>query len=669
MNLPLIKIEDLTKVYRPTGPADEGTEVRALDGVNLTIDHGEFVAIVGPSGSGKSTLMQILGLLDRATSGVYQLDGQTVSGLGDDELAQLRSDKIGFIFQFFNLLPRTTAMDNVALPLLYADAQETEPRARELLESVGLGSRLWHRPHQLSGGQQQRVAIARALANRPTLVFADEPTGNLSTEMTHEILNHLDQLNREGTTIVLVTHEPEVAARAHRIITIRDGKIASDERVKHNMEARATSVRKADTHAAGNSSSKTWRSQWRRFLESARMAAVALMLNKMRTALATLGIVIGIASVVAMVAIGQGAKDAISEQLKSLGTNVVSIYPINPRLARGVGNDSYRRLMVDDVNAIRAKITMGSPIKRVDAQVNGNVVVAAGAKNATTEMVGAFPEIRDMQNYHPVFGRFFTDAENQQRARVVLIGQTVLKNLFGENFNPVGSTMKINRIDFTIIGVLPAKGANSFKDRDDAIIIPLFTAMYRVLGRKSVGGISVEITDPSLVPGVIEELTDLMRARHSLREDQKNDFAIRNLNEIREIYSQTTGIISSMLASIAAVSLLVGGIGIMNVMLVAVKERTREVGLRKAIGAKRRDILSQFLIESVMIGLFGGIIGVIGGYGASHATAWLLGWPAVIPIWTVALAFFFSIVVGIVFGLWPAKQASDLSPIEALRYE
>lgn len=675
----LIQVSRLEKVYRPPGAEGEGSEVRALAGVDLTIRRGEFVAIMGPSGSGKSTLMQLLGLLDRPSGGTYILDGVDVSRLSDDELADLRSEKIGFIFQFFNLLPRTSCIDNVSLPMLYSGADRPRERAIELLQQVGLGERLDHKPHQLSGGQQQRVAIARSLANQPQLLFADEPTGNLSTEMTDEVLRLLENLNEQGVTIVLVTHETEVAQRARRLISVRDGRIERDEYLREPV---AAGLLQADLAASSvplrneplqnepldENSERTSRSS-DRLRESIRMALVALSLNKLRTALATLGVVIGIASVVTMVAIGEGARRAISEQLSSLGTNLLSVRPINPRTSKGIAGDSFRKFTFEDLDAVKSLQLRVPGIKSVDANVFGSAVVARENKNAMTDLMGANPEVRDMQSYAPVLGRFFTEEENRNRARVVLLGQTVVRNLFGEDQNPVGATIKINRIDFTVIGVLPAKGATAYKDRDDQIILPLHTAMQRVLGKRMFHVITVEMTGQEQAPVVTAELASLLREKRKLAKDQPDDFEIRNMNEIQKIYKQTTGIISSMLAAIATVSLLVGGIGIMNVMLVAVKERTREVGLRKAIGARGRDILSQFLVESALIGLLGGGLGILLGCSLSIGISSAFGWPTVISVGAVAIAFVFSLLVGVFFGLWPARQASELSPIEALRYE
>lgn len=659
---PLIRVRNLSKVYTQ----DADTFVYALDSIHLEIEAGDYVAIMGPSGSGKSTLMQILGLLDRPSSGEYTLGGRDTMRLNDEELAGLRSSEIGFIFQFFNLLPRTTCLDNVALPMLYGGRDGSTARAKELLETVHLGQRLNHRPHQLSGGQQQRVAIARALANEPRILFADEPTGNINSEQAAEVMGILDRLNKSGVTIVLVTHEPEIAAHARRILTIKDGKVAKDERLKPRI------VPPAETptiEAATRTFAK--RDFFQIVRENTRMAIGALALNRVRTALATLGIVIGIASFVAMIAIGEGAQRAISAQLSALGTNILNVRPVGS--GRSVAaNVSQRKFTLDDhaaVNALVAEAEADGAVKGVDAKVYGEVVAVAGAKNMLSEVEGALPVSEKIQNNTPVVGRYFTERENETKARVALLGQTVARELFGEDVNPVGANIKLNRLDFTVIGVLPAKGSTTFKDRDNIVLVPLYTAMYRLLGKRKVQFLTVEVAAPERMEEATAEISDVLRRQRRIPEHRENDFEVRNMNEIQEIYNRTTSIISSMLAAIAAVSLLVGGIGIMNVMLVAVKERTREIGLRKALGAKRNFILLQFLIESALIGVIGGGAGVVGGYLLSFAAGFFFAWPVVVPVTAVALAVGFSVAIGLGFGLWPARQAADLSPIEALRYE
>lgn len=660
----IIEVRNLRKVYRTESrkAGEDVPEVRALDGISLAIERGDFVAIVGQSGSGKSTFMQILGLLDRKTSGDYFLDGEDISAYDDEQLAAIRSHKIGFIFQFFNLLPRTTATDNVALPMLYAGDENPAPKAQAILRKVGLETRLFHKPHQLSGGQQQRVAIARALANDPAIIFADEPTGNISTEQSNEILNMLGEMNRQGVTIILVTHEPDVAERANRIITLRDGNIASDQRIKPFEGLSAASSKPISAPKKGAS--------WQRLKENLRMAFVALTLNKLRTSLATLGIVIGIGSVVAMVSVGKGAQATIEQQLSSLGTNVLTIWPVNPKSNPNMaGARSFRKFGLEDYEALRRLVAPGSPVENVGTMVTGNVQASFGAKNVMTRIVGATSSYEKMQNASLTAGHFFTEAESYARQRVVLLGQTVVKNLFGENFNPIGSIIKINRVEFRVIGVLTAKGSTGFQDADDQVIVPVHTTMYRILGKKLVDSLNVSVREDNLIDIATAQIEEILRTRRGIKPGTEDDFSVRSLNEIRDAVNKSTQAISSLLAAIASISLLVGGIGIMNVMLVSVKERTKEIGLRKALGARKKDIMVQFLVESVMICLLGGMIGLAMGYGLAFAASAFFGWSAVVPVSAAVLAVFFSMFVGIVFGMWPAKQASNLSPIEALRYE
>jgi len=650
----MIELRDVHKTY-----SLGGSIVHALDGVTLAIEPGEFIAIMGPSGSGKSTLLHVLGLLDVPDRGSYRLNGSEVEQLSEDDLAQRRRREIGFVFQQFHLLARASAAENVCLPLLYSRGRPDTDAARALLAQVGLADRAQHRPNELSGGQQQRVAIARALVNRPSILLADEPTGNLDSASQREILAILEDLNRQGMTVVIVTHEDDVARHARRRIEMRDGEIQSDS----GRGAQATNAAVAPSAPTGSDR----RSRLREFLQHVRHGLRALAANKVRTGLSMLGVLIGVAAVVAMLALGRGAQDAVERQLSSLGSNLLVLRTGAVRVG-GVAQEAgaTTRLEVDDVTAIVDRV---AGVRQAGPAVWGRVRATFGNKNWNTQITGAGVAYAQMRAAEPTIGRFFTEAENRNRVRVALVGLTLVRELFGGE-NPVGQTIKLNRISFTVIGVLPEKGSNSWRDQDDLIVVPVLTAMYRLLGKTYLDYIDIEAASPQAIEQVEREVRGLMAVRHRVPPAHREDaFQVRNLADIRAAYEESSRTMSLLLASIAAISLLVGGIGIMNIMLVSVTERTREIGLRKAIGARPRDILNQFLVETVVVSLAGGLSGIALGWAITVVLSHIADWRTTVTVGSVLLAFSFSAIIGIVFGIYPARRAAALNPIEALRYE
>lgn len=649
MGAPLIELQDIRKTY-VSGGGEVSVEV--LHGISLTIEAGEFVAIMGQSGSGKSTLMNILGCLDRPSDGTYRFAGRDVSGFDRDELAFVRREAFGFVFQSYNLIGNATASANVEVPAIYAGLAPAarHARATELLTTLGLGERLEHRPNQLSGGQQQRVSIARALMNGGKVILADEPTGALDSRSGAEVMALLADLAARGHTVILITHDAEVAAHADRVIEIRDGMIVSDNRRRPARPPQAFTLdRPADSASRLISG----------LGEAMVMALRSLRANLFRTVLTLLGIVIGVGSVVAMLAVGEGAKQAVLERISAMGTNLLLVRPGAPA-QRGVGGQVVT-LVPDDATAIAGVENVLAAMP----ELQSSLTLRSGNRDYQTTVTGTTMALTTVRDWSLASGSFFTDQDNAAYATVVVLGQTVVKNLFPDGNDPVGQFVLIGNVPFQVIGTLAAKGASPMgSDQDDAAFIPLQTGMLRLFGARNLRTITVAVADVGRIDETQQVITDLLIQRHR----GQQDFQIRNMAAIVETASETQNTMTVLLGSIAAISLLVGGIGVMNIMLVSVTERTREIGIRMATGARTRDIMQQFLTEAIVVSGLGGVIGVLGGVTVALVIQ-AVGMPIQFSGGVIALAFGCAAMVGLVFGFAPAHKAARLDPVVALASE
>ena len=644
----LIQLRGLTKTYQTAGLA-----VEVLHDISLDISEGEYVAIMGQSGSGKTTLMNLLGCLDTPTSGTYHLDGEDVALFDRDRLALARRDTFGFIFQRYNLLANASASENVEIPAIYAGSLPADRRARAagILDSLGLADRKAHRPTQLSGGQQQRVSVARALMNGGRVILADEPTGALDSQSGAEVMALLRELNQKGHTIILITHDAKLAQHAERLIEIKDGRIVADTTQANVSPPRAAKQALPPRVAVPV---VNWLPD---LVEAVKMAFRSLHVNLFRTLLTLLGIIIGVGSVVAMLALGNGSKQAVLSRIEAMGTDLLLIRPG----ARGVRvSGDPVTLLPEDAEAIAELPNVAHAVP----EYTGGATLRAGNADAIANVnstTAALPLARD---WRVARGAFFSDADVSSNAPVAVLGQTALSNLYPDDFDPIGSYVLVNNIPFQIIGVMARKGATtSGTDMDDVIFIPITTGRMRLFGKRYVRSITVQVSDVTKMDATQQAISTLLTARH-----RKLDFQVRNMADIMETAADAQNTLTVLLGSIAAISLLVGGIGVMNIMLVSVTERVREIGIRMATGARMLHILLQFNTEALVVCSLGGALGVIGGL----AAAWLaqsMGHPVVFSLAPVLLAFGSAFATGLLFGYLPARKAALLDPVVALGTE
>lgn len=626
--------------------------VHVLKNINLKIEKGDFVAIIGQSGSGKSTLMNILGCLDSPTSGSYSIANIETSQMTADELAALRRKRFGFIFQRYNLLSSLNARDNVALPSVYAgvDHQQRNQRADLLLDKLGLKGKEFNKPSELSGGQQQRVSIARALMNGGEIIFADEPTGALDSGSGENVMNIIRQLYADGHTIIMVTHDPNIAAQANRIIEIKDGEIISDtSKNTHIQPSKVESIKEK----------RGWSFYKDQISEACKMSIQAILAHKMRSLLTMLGIIIGIAAVVSVVALGRGSQEKILENIASMGTNTISIFP-----GKGFGDRRSSRiktLTVADSNAIGQL----SYVESTTPMSSSSGTLTFRNTDLTASMYGVGDQYFDVRGLKLDTGRLFSASDVKENAQVVVIDQNTLKKLFPAGTNPLGKTILFKKRPLTVIGVMKDDN-NSFGSSDSLMLwTPYTTLMNQISGDKYISNITVKVKDNIDSQTAEKGIKELLLVRHGTE-----DFFMRNSDSIKQTIESTTGTMTLLISCIALISLVVGGIGVMNIMLVSVTERTKEIGVRMAIGARQSNILQQFLIEATLLCLVGGITGVL----ISFAIGWVFNtfstdFSMSFSTTSIVGAVLCSTIIGIVFGYMPAKNASKLNPIDALAHD
>ncbi len=649
---PLLQLTHLERRF----PAGE-EEVTVLKDINLTINAGEMVAIVGQSGSGKSTLMNILGCLDRPSSGSYQVAGRETRELQTDELATLRREYFGFIFQRYHLLPHLSAEENVEIPAVYAGTDKTQrrERARALLARLGLVDRTLHRPSQLSGGQQQRVSIARALMNGGDVILADEPTGALDSRSGEEVMNILRELHQRGHTVILVTHDMSVANNAERIIELRDGEVIADRpNVRDEHSLPRETLDKPLAHKQN-----LLHANWGRFGEAFKMAWIAMMTHRMRTLLTMLGIIIGITSVVSVVALGQGARQKVIDDISSIGTNTIDVFP-----GKGWGDDkasSIKTLSQSDLAVLQSQFFIDS----VTPSVSGSETLRFGNVTASASVSGVGEQYFRVRDMKMASGQAFGAAEVTRQAQTVVIDDNTRAKLFKTWENPVGKVILVGTLPCTVVAVAEKKESAFGSNSSLQVFIPYTTAMGRLLGQQYFNSITVRVRDGLPNDLAEQSLTKVLTLRHGTQ-----DFFTNSSDSILKTVEKTTGTLTLLISAIAVISLVVGGIGVMNIMLVSVTERTHEIGIRMAVGARQHDILQQFLIEAVLVCLMGGVIGVLLSFGIGFVFSLFVSAMAMkFSVGSIVAACVCSTLIGVIFGFMPARNAARLDPIEALARE
>lgn len=647
----LLEVKGLNR-YFPAGDQ----QLTVLDDVDLTIHRGEMVAIIGASGSGKSTLMNILGCLDKPSDGRYEVNGQDTSKMDSEQLAHLRRSYFGFIFQRYHLLDDLTAIDNVEIPALYSAENKASRRARaqQLLERLGLSDRLDHKPSQLSGGQQQRVSVARALVNGGQVILADEPTGALDSNSSKEMMLLLRELHQQGHTIILVTHDPEIAAAADRIVEISDGKITSDTANISQVEAKHALV-DIEVKQREQASAKSNQNAWFSFSETLKMAITAMASHRLRTFLTMLGIIIGIASVVSVVAIGNGSQQEVLASMASMGTNTIEVKPGSGLGDRRAGR--VRTLTASDADALSNL----SFVDSVTPTVRVNVAVRYGNEAITAEVQGVGSDYFRVRGFELAKGQLFGEDSVAELEQVAVIDSNTLNDLFPDG-DALGQVIFLGRLPVRIIGVTEPQEM-AFGNSDSLNVwLPYSTVNARIYSQNYVNDITVRVSDEVSSSAAEQAIINLIKMRHGAQ-----DFFTVNTDTVRENIEKTSSTMTLLISAIAFISLVVGGIGVMNIMLVSVTERTREIGIRMAVGARQSDILRQFLIEAVLVCLCGGAIGV----GLAYLVGVIIsstgsGLTMIYSLSSIVAAFICSTFIGVLFGFLPARNAARLNPVEAL---